>query len=269
LEYGELHKLDLEQLMWRRYKIEEIGSEALFRQEYPTTAAEAFEMSSDMSFLESIPVVRARKAEGVVGYGPVILGVDPARMGLDNTVVMMRQGRVAKVVEKVSGSDTMSTVGRVLGLMVKHKPSAVFVDIGGIGAGIVDRLRELGYSNVRGVDFGSSPLDKKRYVNKRNEMWGLMKEWILEGGVSIPDDDELQTDLCGILIGRYDSHNRAILESKDEFRKRFKRSPDRGDSLALTFAFPVVDYELERLQTKAYEDGLVEGYKVTVPGMGY
>lgn len=271
-EYGAIHGLDEEQMMWRRYKIDELGSEALFKQEYPTTAAEAFEISSEMSFMDSIPVAKARKAEGVLSDGVTILGVDPARKGLDKTVVTLRRGRVAEVVSRVNGDDTMATVGSVLKLIAKYRPNAVFCDIGGIGAGIVDRLRELGHKNVRGVDFGSSPMNKKLYVNKRNEMWGLMKEWILsEGGVKIPDSDSLQIDLCGILIARYDSHNRAILESKDEFRKRFKRSPDEGDSLALTFAYPVVDYEAEGLQMRAYGEAAeyFEGDRVTVPGMGY
>lgn len=271
-EYGAIHGLDEEQMMWRRYKIDELGSEALFKQEYPTTAAEAFEISSEMSFMDSIPVAKARKAEGILSDGVTILGVDPARKGLDKTVVTLRRGRVAEVVSRVNGDDTMATVGSVLKLIAKYRPNAVFCDIGGIGAGIVDRLRELGHKNVRGVDFGSSPMNKKLYVNKRNEMWGLMKEWILsEGGVKIPDSDSLQIDLCGILIARYDSHNRAILESKDEFRKRFKRSPDEGDSLALTFAYPVVDYEAEGLQMRAYGEAAeyFEGDRVTVPGMGY
>ena len=134
----------------------------------------------------------------------------------------------------------------------------------------MDRLRELGYHTVRGVDFGSKPLNDKVYTNKRNEMWFMMKEWIMNQPCQIPDDDSLQEDLTGLLIARYDSHNRAVLESKDEFRKRFHRSPDNGDALALTFAFPVVDYDMERRLERISSNEQFEDYdQVSVPGMGY
>ena len=266
MAYGKMYDLTIPQLRWRRYKIGELGSPLQFKQEYPMTAAEAFEVSNDMAFMKDEVVVAARKSISTA-FGPKIIGVDPARSGRDNTVIMIRQGRVAEVVEVVKGDDTMVVVSKILQALRKYSPDAIFIDVGGLGAGIVDRLRELGYRMVRGVDFGSSPLDKNRYVNKRAEMYGLMKEWVGDPPCQIPDDDLLQQDLCGLQIDRFDQHNRVVLESKDAFKKRFKRSPDRGDALALTFAFPVRDAEAERLDMASFS-GLGRKNRSTVPGMG-
>ena len=272
LEYGKLHGLTVRQLLWRRRKIEEMQSELLFKQEYPTTPAEAFETSTENSFMTSDAVVRARKQRlsDEDNFGPKIIGVDPARSGLDSTVAYLRVGRKATRISSINGNDTMTTVGKVLGMIKTHQPHAVFIDQGGIGAGIVDRLRELGYHTVRGVDFGGSPMNDRMYTNKRNEMWFMMKEWIMNQPCEIPDNDQLQEDLTGILIARYDSHNRAILEAKADFKKRFHRSPDNGDALALTFAFPVVDYDMERkLERMSADERFESDDIISVPGMGY
>lgn len=274
-EYADLHNLSLERALWRRFKVDEMGQEALFRREYPTTPAEAFDSSNELSFMQASDVDRARKSPVKLeenGHAPTILGVDPARSGVDSTAIVLRKGRFSEKLKQLNGNDTMSVVGTVLGFIQKYKPHAVFIDQGGIGAGIVDRLRELGFTIVRGVDFGGKPLNDKLYTNKRNEMWGLMKQWILDQPAKIADDDSLHIDLTGINISRYDSHNRAILESKDEFKKRFHRSPDVADALALTFAFPVIDYDAERKMMRQVAQDEGDGYediKISVPGMGY
>ncbi|MCP3663428.1 MAG: hypothetical protein GY696_13205, partial [Gammaproteobacteria bacterium] len=116
----------------------------------------------------------------------------------------------------------------------------MFIDVGGLGAGVYDRLDEMGYgSRIVAVNFGGTPFDEERYVNKRAEMWGEMKDWLDdERGVDIPDDDALHADLTGPSYD-YDSTSRIKLESKEAMRKRGVRSPDLGDGLALTFAEPV------------------------------
>jgi hypothetical protein len=273
-EYAEIHNLPVERSLWRRFKIDEMGQEVLFRREYPTTPNEAFDSSNEMSFMSPSDVNRARKVAVTLqenGHAPTILGVDPARSGMDATCIVLRRGRYSEKLAKVNGVDTMGVVGIILRHIQKYQPHAVFIDQGGIGAGIVDRLRELGYVIVRGVDFGGSPLNDKKYTNKRNEMWGMMKEWILDQPAKIPDDDSLHTDLTGINISKYDSHNRAVLESKDDFKKRFHRSPDTGDALALTFAFPVIDYDQERRMLRASmgEEHEFDDIRISVPGMGY
>jgi hypothetical protein len=138
----------------------------------------------------------------------------------------------------------MQVVGLVLTYIHKYTPDAVFIDVGGIGAGIVDRFKELNIKTVKGVNFGEKTIYPEKYVNKRAEMWGQMHEWLADTTpVQLPDIDLLQSDLCGIRYD-YDSHGRLRLETKDDAKKRGIRSPDYGDALALTWAMPVRKSEI-------------------------
>ena len=256
-EYGEMYGLDERQMMWRRLKINEMADEKLFMKEYPSSAAEAFSVSDDKSFISHDLVTRARKGNAEPA-GPRIIGVDPARFGSDRTVIYIRQGRAAEMLHAVNGKDTMQVVGLVVTYIKKYSPEMVFIDVGGLGAGVVDRLRELGYKMCRGVNFGERSLYPDKYINKRAEMWGQMKEWLSEPPVSIPDDDMLQSDLCGLRYD-YDSHGRLKLESKEDAKKRGIRSPDAGDSLALTFSMPVHEKLVRPVMLPR---------KKTVPSMG-
>jgi hypothetical protein len=100
----------------------------------------------------------------------------------------------------------------------------------------------MGYRDrVRAVHFGGSALDPEKYFDKRNEIWGLMDEWLDdELPVQIPDDDGLHAHLMGPRF-KYDSNHRKRLESKESMRSRGVRSPNDGDALALTFSEPVED----------------------------
>lgn len=235
------------QLAWRRMKIVELSvngvdGESAFKQEYPCYPDEAFRLTGEDSYISSDLVMRARKDE-VEPIGPVVVGVDPARFGDDRTGIVRRQGRVAFGLEKYVKKDTMEIVGLVHQIIVNENPVRVFVDIGGLGAGIVDRLNELGYQDkVVGVNSGSKPLNAKHYYNKRAEMWGLCKNWLLDEPTQIPDSDELHADLCGIKY-KVDSNSRLVMEKKSEMKKRGVRSSDLADALCLTFAQPTSAYE--------------------------
>jgi hypothetical protein len=74
------------------------------------------------------------------------------------------------------------------------------------------------------------------YANKRSEMWGFLKDWCNVG--CLPDDRDLAADLTNVEYG-YDAANALQLESKQDMRRRGLASPDDGDALALTFAYPV------------------------------
>jgi hypothetical protein len=146
----------------------------------------------------------------------------------------------------------MEAAGRVKQVIDREKPTRVFIDVGSVGAGVYDRLVEMGYGDiVRAVNFGSAPMEPPPLdphgkpsggpVNRRAEMWMKSKEWLEDvAGVQIPDRDSLQADACGPGY-RYDSHTRLQLESKDQMRARGVPSPDEWDAVALTFAEPVRD----------------------------
>ena len=168
---------------------------------------------------------------------PVILGIDPARFGDDRSVVFRRQGKQAFKPVVYRGIDNMELASRVANLIEQHNPDAVFCDAGA-GSGVIDRLRQLSYDVIE-VPFGGKALKQQQYINRRSEMWWLMKEWIEEGG-AIPNDIALKQELATPIYW-YDNVGRRVLESKDQIKKRLQGagSPDLADALALTFALPV------------------------------
>lgn len=239
--YKEAYALDIEQIAWRRAKIVELKDETLFKQEYPATAAEAFQMSGLDPYIKPEIVLAARKADVVEAIGQKKVGVDPARFGDDRTSICFRQGRKVHWIRSYSKKSTMEVAGLVMQVIKEVQPDQVAVDVGGLGAGVYDRLTELvtdDKTQLVQVNSSESPIDGVKYTNKRAEMWGEMSDWLERQPASIPDSDELQADLTQIRYF-YDSNNALRMEKKEDMKKRGFRSPDTADALGLTFAAPV------------------------------
>jgi hypothetical protein len=188
--------------------------------------------------------VRKLHETSYAGFG-ISLGVDPARFGDDSTAFILRQGPLAFGFRREHGLDTMEVADLSLQLADEHQVEAMFVDDGGLGAGVVDRLRQLGRSVVA-VNFGTRSFDAK-YLNTRARLWGETAEWLKHG--AIPNDLQLKTDLSAPTF-KFDAQQRIVLESKADMKKRGMKSPDGGDALALTFYAPVperVSDDLSRL----------------------
>jgi hypothetical protein len=249
-QYG----LSNEQLNWRRFKIAELSvnglnGEKAFKQEYPNNPTEAFQITGEDSFIEADFVMKSRKTNAQQ-YGHLYIGVDPARYGDDRTSIIRRKGRVAYNLQSYVKRDVMEVTGLVNRIIQEERPDKVFVDVGGLGAGVVDRLSELGYKHlVVPVNFGSKPLNAERYLNKRAEMWGEMKQWLMDEPSQIPDSDSLHADLCNVKY-KFDSNTRLQMESKEDMKKRGIRSSDEADALALTFAYPA---KLSQIDSKSNE----------------
>jgi hypothetical protein len=192
-------------------------------------------------------------------FAPVILGVDPARFGDDRSVIAVRQGLVCRPFKVYSKIDNMTLASHVAQAVEDTRADAVFCDAGN-GAGVIDKLRQMGFEVVE-VHFGGKP-SRPRYVNKRTEMWFEMRDWLIAGGC-IPNDISLKQDLGGPMYA-FDKQDRVALESKDELKARGLPSPDLGDALALTFAFPVRK-ERNLLAEAARQGGVrLAGYDVSV-----
>jgi hypothetical protein len=192
---------------------------------------------------------------------PIIIGVDPARFGADATVIAVRQGRDIISIQRHRGDDTMTVVGHVIEAIEEYKPALVVIDEGGLGAGIVDRLKEQRYK-VKGINFGNKSVNPIMYGNKRAEMWGKMKDWLKTA--SIPLDRFLKTDLISPMM-KPDSKGTIFLESKKDMKARGLASPDAADAICVTFAFPVAHREArESTQRRTYSDRSV----VTTSWMG-
>ena len=251
-DYGALHDLSSAQLHWAWAKNAELaaaGGEAgdaptwRFRQEYPATAQEAFQVSGQTSLIRPELVVRAQgRKVGGQDHAPLLLGVDVARGGGDRSHFIDRQGRAAgrHLNRALDCSDTMELAGHIAREIERLQPAMTFIDMGSFGAAVYDRLAELGYRRrLCGVDFGGRARDTRQYANRRAEIWGSLRDWLADpGGAELPEDALLHSHLCapGYQIN---SNQQLVLEAKDRIKARLGLSPDAGDALALTFAEPV------------------------------
>jgi hypothetical protein len=212
-----------------------------------------FPNASDDQFIGASVVDEAmRRAPHKDPSAPVVIGVDPARFGSDSTVIVVRQGRDVTAIKRYKGDDTMTVVGHVIEAIETYKPALVVIDEGGLGAGIVDRLKEQRYK-IKGVNFGNKSKNPLMWGNKRAEMWGEMRTWLKDA--SIPLDRYLKNDLTGLMM-KPDSKGTIFLESKKDMKARGLASPDAADAIAVTFAFPVAHREfVDRAPRRAYAPG--------------
>lgn len=261
--YRDAYGLTPEQMAWRRQKIETdfAGDVARFNQEYPATPSLAFTAVNHDPLIKPADVLAAVARKVEAQTTGLVVGVDPARFGPNVTTIARRRGRQLLPMERLPKQDTMAVAGRIAVLIREEHPMRVFIDIGGLGAGVVDRLLELGYGDVvTAINFGETANRPDRYFNRRAEMWGDMKDW-LKGG-AIPNDSVLIGDLSGPKYG-YDSDGRMKLEKKEDMVKRGIASPDSGDAAGLTFAMPVAHLSAAVPGGNAWED-MMDAWRETV-----
>lgn len=162
-----------------------------------------------------------------------VAGIDVARFGDDDTVFTTRQGPKLLDVTRHKGLNTMQVTAEMVSYFHKFRHDVVYVDGTGLGAGVVDRGRELGLPIVDVVVANKSS-NPSKYLNVRSQLWGSMRDW-LDNGADIPNDPDLRKQLLSMEYG-YNSKMQVMLMSKKDLKKRNGFSPDLADSIALTFA---------------------------------
>lgn len=255
-EYMQAYGLSMEQMQWRANKLATYDEDKqyLFDQEYPACPELAFQAPSGKPMISPALVSAAVKSDYLDKIGPIVIGCDPASDGesSDHTAIAWRRGRLVLRCERYLGRDEM----QIAGLLAKYwregddkgrRPDGIFVDKGGIGSGIVSRMKELNIPVV-GVMFGESAIESDIYANRRAEMWYRMRDWLKDKPARIPDNPILRADISSAQA-KDSSNGRKALESKPDIKKRLGRSPDLGDALALTFADHVEYREDSRLPT--------------------
>ena len=171
---------------------------------------------------------------------PIEIGCDVARYGSDETVIAIRRGGRVEPLLVYAQKDTMETAGLVKAAHAETSATAIKVDEIGIGAGVVDRLKEL-KCPATGVNVASAPVEPERFMNLRAELWWNLRERldpnprVNPNPIALPPDDQLLADLTNVKY-KIDSRGRIQLESKEEIKKRLGRSPDRGDAVVLAYA---------------------------------
>ncbi len=186
---------------------------------------------------ESVEKAQNYEAEGWEMM-PKIMGCDIARFGENSSTICIRQGRKVFDIEVLPKQDLMTTAHCIAEAMKKHRPIQTFIDGSGIGAGVVDKLRQLNFSVVD-VNGGNSSINP-RFLNKRAEMWWEGKEWI-EGMCELPKDATLKDELTCVEYD-YTDKGRIRLDRKSDIMEQYGFSPDRADALMLTFAYPISDF---------------------------
>jgi hypothetical protein len=206
------------------YKVRVLG-------EFPSTDDDSIISLEDMSSAIDRDIVQDTSTE-------IVWGLDVARFGMDRTALAKRQGhRLLEPIQSWHGKDTMEVAGMIAleYESTHHKPISINVDVIGIGAGVVDRLKELGLP-VRGINVAEVPaINNGRFQRLRDELWFAVRDWFSEKQCRIPKDDDLIGELSAV---KYQilSSGKIKVEGKDEMKKRGVRSPDLADSLCLTFA---------------------------------
>jgi phage terminase large subunit len=198
-----------------------------------------FPEQSEDSLISLKWIVAAQERE-LERIGQIEMGVDIARFGSDESVAYVRHGSCAYRVEGWRGNDTMQSAGRTASLWRETGTAVVKVDEIGVGAGVLDRLKEQGIP-AEGINVGEAAFDNEHYANRRSEIFWDLRERFRTGDIAIPKDDDLLMAQLVALKFTYTSRGQIKLESKEDMAKRRGTaqgwaSPDRADALAITFA---------------------------------
>lgn len=176
--------------------------------------------------------------------GPLVIGVDVARFGDDDSCVSPRRGLKPLLPVAVHGFDTVAVAGKAIEVARDHRRNGeratVVVEINGVGGGVYDIIRaqiddkttDLWWLTLLQFDSGAKAEDDTKYVNRRSELWFKGKEFLEEGG-TIPPDQRLKGELIAPTYG-FDVKARRKVESKDDIKKKTKHSPDVADAFLIS-----------------------------------
>lgn len=183
----------------------------------------------------------------------LVYGVDVARsLNRDRSVIARRRGDEFLQYHVMRYNDTMKIVRDVAAHADKEKPKAIFVDVIGVGGGVHDRLKQLGYPVIAVNSAETISMEfPEKYSRLRDELWGKMRDWLEVGRGKLWDNED--NDLIGELstpTARILEAGKIKVESKDDMRERLTKnggderqgSPDIADAHIMTFALPIADY---------------------------
>jgi hypothetical protein len=216
---------------WKVAKLAELdGDEARFGQEYECSLDKA---STSQSVIPLVAIRDAMTRDLPEGL-PVVMGVDVARFGDDRSVITIIKGHKVLPQVIIRGMDTMQLAKRVYELSLEHLAESINVDVIGVGGGVVDALQSIGCP-VNGVNVAEPAWDSDKFANRKAEGWWVVRQRLLDGDLSLPDDKDLERELmCSY---RYNLTGKIVIEPKDAVKKVLGRSPDMADSLVLAL-FP-------------------------------
>lgn len=188
-------------------------------------------------------VARWRDLAQTEAIGALEFGLDPARFGDDESVLVPRRGLKAFEPIAFRNLDGIQLAARVIEVANRLRRAderpVVRVDVIGIGASVYDQLKQNSSIRTIAVNVGEASTNAN-HARKRDEVWFTLRDWLKDGG-AIPDDVKLQGELVAPTYS-FDVRGKIKVESKDDMKARLKRSPDRADALALAVYTPRNDF---------------------------
>lgn len=184
------------------------------------------------------------------------LGVDIGRGG-DPSVIARRHDMAIKSLEEMNERDVMAVTGRVKGILDANKAADAAIDVIGIGAGVVDRLREFRDLSARVLGFNASEKTEFKdksgelmFVNERSAAWWNLRELLQDDMIDLPPNDVLIGELTSPKY-KLMSGGRIQVEAKEEIKKRINRSTNYADAVIMAFwrrGSGVKDEEIDRME---------------------
>lgn len=211
---------------------------------------------------------------------PIIWGVDCARFGRDKSALAKRQqNRLLEPIRWWVKLDTMELAARVKlewdETPTHQRPVEINVDVIGIGAGVVDRLRQLGLP-ARGINVSESPAlrDKDKYANLKADLWFRGRAWFAAKDCALPDEYgnhrrandgiDLVGELTRVKYRFRKGSQKLEIETKDEIKKRGMESPDGADAFMLTFASEAITLAFGSSATQTWRKPIRRRIKTVV-----
>lgn len=195
--------------------------------------------------------------ENASKVGAEIWGLDVAEFGDDNSILCKRKGFYVRPFIAYQNLDAEPLSNAIMSEYKNayEKPVAIYIDTIGVGAGVWSILYSKGLPVYR-ADVRTKTYEQGLF-NKRIEIYKRLKDNLEL--LKLPNDKELIGELSAL---RYEITANGLmkLENKKDTKKRLGRSPDRADSLAITFYDEIdfidefeTDYN-EARRGKAYEN---------------
>lgn len=169
---------------------------------------------------------------------PVELGVDVARYGDAESVLLPRAGPVAARMQVYRGKSTDELADLVGDAHGVYQPKTTRIDAVGIGAGVFDQCRRKGLRGLVEFNGGFSPRNPERFANLRAEVFWALRQRYERGDIAHERDERLIGQVSSLKhkTGSKAGRSVVVVESKDDMRKRGVVSPDRADALSMAYA---------------------------------
>lgn len=200
---------------------------------YKSKVLGQFPEEDDTTFFSQVAIDSAIDTDIVEDMEiPVVLGVDIARFGEDDSVIYSNRGGRLRHVSTWNKANAVESANRIHEAAIAIGAHEVRVDGTGLGAPVVDMLAAMGegyYTTISVVGGAASP-DNTRWLNARAYGYDNLREKMMLNQLDIDIDDKTLLDEMMVIKYKFSPKGAIQIESKDDMRARGLKSPDRLDA---------------------------------------